>query len=1325
MIIFIEDNNLKNNRKAYGGEGLIFQIVSLLLCIMFFVSGVLHMTLTQSVKERESKTLATAIADEGTVLLRNNGMLPLKPEDNVVGMGTQTYDLNNQPDYDVCGSFPNSMILGGLGSGRVNTNEVVSYYEGLAFAAKMGKLQSYTAITSAEQASVANKAIYFISRLSSETADNHISSYYLTDKEKGEILALAEVLGSENIVVVLNAGGVMDTTWLIEQNVGSIICAYYGGEMAGSSLASILTGEVNPSGKTVDTWADSYDSYPCVAVGETQNNNVSSYTEDIYTGYRYFETFDPEYKTVNYEFGFGLSYTEFDISLEGVTEGEDGRVFVTVNVTNIGDVSGKEVVQVYIKAPSDIIDNPSKELVGFAKTSLLDVGESETLCIAFDVDDMADFDDLGRIAKDTWVLQAGGYEIFIGNSIRNAGERGAVYTLSIIENKSVSEKLTSIESLLLERLRGDGSYEILSEYGVTYTKVNGYGSTVIQAENFSSGDQNAILKSLYQGAIGNLCVVGKETSATVSYRMYVEKAGRYNIGFALSSSEDQADVVDIYVNGELCDITVNTERSYDFSSAMWHKCKYYSADGYYVDLPVGDVTLTFTLNTEKIHAFDFFTLYSNSVSPDAETILEAENAFSLSKFGHFPGGMATGRSTRSGTTYSFRINAEERGIYYISLNASNVTAASANVASVSVNGVAASEKISLKRTAYGGWGGLSYGSSYTFINNMADPLEYYMNDSNSDDYMFTATKDVQIELKEGENEIVITTLDTAITCIDSITIRPEKIGAKNTTPYDDNTAEFDIASNLSGKVLEMLITYEDVFVDKSLLSEFLSQLSVDDLIKLSYLEDSLDPNYQSNTGVLGGATKAYSIDEKYKIPVSNTADGPAGVRLRTVSATWFPCMTMLASTYNVELAEEFGEVVGTECLNGGVGMWLAPGVNIHRDPLGGRNFEYLSEDPLVSADIASAIVKGAQSKGVSVCVKHYFANNQETERYTVDAHLSARAIREIYIKAFERVIENSSPWAIMTSYNRVNGEYVACSAKYVDILREDWGYDGLIVGDWATAYDHLSSFKAGNNIKSWYFTTDIMVAAYRSGIITRAELESNAETVIRYLMKSNTSTQPIYEIKEDVTRLSPTMVSDYGTVTKIYVREAGRYLLTEGEPSDMSYTVDGNSYTVGTDVYFEIGYHEIGYSGAEKSTDLVLLKVDEVPPYEEIVYFGQINAEDGQNKDIKVSIGEHSVYTDKNGEYKITVPVTDEEHSSIVIQKEGYAPYERSLDDVVINVLGEADLGEDTYELISEAEAVTVQPKKYGWIWIMSALCIVGAGACAGGMILYLRKKKK
>ena len=1316
---------MRNKRRAYGGEGLIFQIISLLLCIMFFVSGVLQVTLTKSVKELESKTLATTIADEGTVLLKNNGMLPLKPEDTVVGMGTQTYDLNNEPDYDACGSFPNSMILGGLGSGRVNTNEVVSYYDGLAFAAKMGKLQSYTAITSAEQASAANKAIYFISRLSSETADNPISSYYLTDKEKSEILALSEVLGSENIAVVLNAGGVMDTTWLIEQNVGSIICAYYGGEMAGSSLASILTGEVNPSGKTVDTWAVSYDSYPCVSVGETQNNNISSYTEDIYTGYRYFETFDPEYKTVNYEFGFGLSYTEFDISLEGVTEGEDGRVFVNVNVTNIGKCSGKEVVQVYIKAPSDVIDNPSKELVGFAKTSLLGAGESETVCIAFDIDDMADFDDLGRIAKDTWVLQAGEYEIFVGNSVRNAGESGAVHTLAISEHKSVSEKQTSLESLLLERLRGDGSYETLNEYGATYTKIKGYGSTVIQAENFSSGDQNAILKSLYQGAIGDLCVAGKGTSATVSYDMYVEKAGRYNIGFALSSSEAQADVIEIYVNGELCDITVNTERSYDKSSAMWHKCKYYSADGYCVDLPAGDVTLTFTVNTEKIQAFDFFTLYSNSVSPDAETVIEAENAFSLSKYGHFPGGMATGRSTRSGNTYSFRINAEESGIYYISLKASNVTAASATAASVSVNGVVANEKISLKRTAYGGWGGLSYGSSYTFINNMADPLGYYMTDSNSDDYMFTSTKDIQIELKAGENEIVITTLDTAITCIDSITVRPVKIGAKNTAPYEDNTAEFDIKSNLGGAVLDTLITYDDVFVDNSLLPEFLSQLSVDDLIKLSYLEDAIDPNYQSTTGVLGGATKAYSIDEKYKIPVSNTADGPAGVRLKTISATWFPCMTMLASTYNVELAEEFGEVVGTECLNGGVNMWLAPGVNIHRDPLGGRNFEYLSEDPLVSADIASAIVKGAQSKGVSVCVKHYFANNQETERYTVDAHLSARAIREIYLKAFERVIEKSSPWAVMTSYNRVNGEYVACSAEYIDIMREDWGYDGLIVGDWATAYDHISSFKAGNNIKSWYYTTDIMVAAYRSGIITRAELENNAETVIRYLMKSNTGTQPLYEIKDDVTRLSPTMVSDHGTVTRIYVREAGRYLLTEGAPSDMIYKVDGEPYTVGADIYFETGYHEIGYHGAENSPELVLLKVDEVSPYEEIVYFGRISAEDGQNKDIKVSIGEYSAYTDKNGEYKITVPVTDEEYSSMVIQKEGYLAYERSLDDVVINVLGEANLGDDIYELIPEAETVTVPPKKYGWIWIMSAVLTVCAGACICGIVLYRRRKRK
>ena len=225
-------------------------------------------------------------------------------------------------------------------------------------------------------------------------------------------------------------------------------------------------------------------------------------------------------------------------------------------------------------------------------------------------------------------------------------------------------------------------------------------------------------------------------------------------------------------------------------------------------------------------------------------------------------------------------------------------------------------------------------------------------------------------------------------------------------------------------------------------------------------------------------------------------------------------------------------------------------------------------------------------------------------------------------------------------------------------------------------------------------------------------------------MKCNTDTQPLCEIKDDVTALFPTKVSADRGITRIYANNAGRYLLTEGKESDVIYTVDGNVYTESTDIYLERGFHHIGYIGAESPPELVLIKVDEVAPYSEIVFFGTINTENGQNKDIKVSVGEHSVYTDKNGDYEITVPATENGYGSIVFEKEGYRKYEKSLDGAVITLLGEADLGTDIYELIPETENIE-QPKNTGKILILIGLSLVGIALCIGTFIVIKKKKKR
>ena len=277
--------------------------------------------------------------------------------------------------------------------------------------------------------------------------------YYLTEEERAMVEQVCAAF--DKVAVVLNVGGVVDVSWFCEDDrISSALLAYQGGMEGGAAVAALLTGQDNPCGKLPDTFVRDLSYYPSTEHFHDSPHYVD-YTEDIYVGYRYFETLPGAAERVCYPFGYGLSYTNF--ALETVNAGaEDNRFRVSVRVTNTGNREGREVVQLYYAAPWGLLQKPKRCLAAFQKTKLLEPGESETVELTFAVSDMASFDDLGKIAPSAWVLEKGRYALYVGNSVRDAVELD--YAWEQAETKVLVRLSASMApSHLSKRLLGDGS----------------------------------------------------------------------------------------------------------------------------------------------------------------------------------------------------------------------------------------------------------------------------------------------------------------------------------------------------------------------------------------------------------------------------------------------------------------------------------------------------------------------------------------------------------------------------------------------------------------------------------------------------------------------------------------------------------------------------------------------------------------------------------------------------------------------------------------------------------------------------------------------------
>ena len=437
--------------------------------------------------------LSKEAAKEGMVLLKNRGdILPLKKGTRVALFGKAAFDY----------------VKGGGGSGDVTVAYIRNLYEGLKMQKDVvsifeplcdyyrkdverqyaqGSIPGMTIEPEVprelldEAKAYADTAVISICRFSGEGWDR--KSIVDTDNKnmgEGELdmavrsskifangdfclsaqeAAMVETVKKNfpRVVVVMNVGGMVDTSWFVREDaIGAVLMAWQGGMEGGLAAAELLAGKGNPSGKLSDTFAQTLEDYPSTGDFHESRDYVN-YTEDIYVGYRYFETVPGADQKVNYPFGFGLSYTTFQTDVLSAEE-KDGQVRIQVQITNTGSRDGKEVVQVYFEAPQGRLGKPKRQLIAFAKTRSLRPGESQRLYLSFEIRDMASYDDTGKVQKAAYVLEKGDYFFHVGTSVRDTVRLDYVYQ---VKGDTVTEQLESrlTPSELPRRMLSDGSYE--------------------------------------------------------------------------------------------------------------------------------------------------------------------------------------------------------------------------------------------------------------------------------------------------------------------------------------------------------------------------------------------------------------------------------------------------------------------------------------------------------------------------------------------------------------------------------------------------------------------------------------------------------------------------------------------------------------------------------------------------------------------------------------------------------------------------------------------------------------------------------------------------
>ncbi len=500
--------------------------------------------------ENEMKQNAMQAAEEGIVMVKNeNSALPLRPTDKVAVIGAAQVWKDRDSTF--------GYHFGGIGSGAMWGAPEKSPLEAIKDEAKAGKFTLYQPFVDGYESNAqrfkpdyaaakkdgVNKAVVFLTRYNGEQNNNNnqqgdmqptgsYQGWYLTRAEQ-EMLQEAKK-NFEHVIVVINSGNIVDTDW-IKNGIGgkqvadAALFSWYGGTYGATPLANILSGDATPSGKLADTAAN-LDKYP--STEDMKNAQYAAYTEDVFVGYRYFETFNVP---VNYEFGFGLSYTNFEMSNLKMTN-NDTHITVKVTVKNTGNYAGKEVVQAYFSAPqkgtgSAKLAKPAKELAGYAKTDLLKPGESQEVTVKFPISELASYDDTGVTGKKAaWVMEAGDYKILVGNSVKNVKQAGVYKQGSLKVVEQLTTKLTP--QALDKRMTWNGSGSVAYENLTTGTV-----QAPVLPTDTSKGQQNYGSLVTYSDV-----AAGKKTVAELVSQMTIEELASFTVATKVGNGAQHSGV---------------------------------------------------------------------------------------------------------------------------------------------------------------------------------------------------------------------------------------------------------------------------------------------------------------------------------------------------------------------------------------------------------------------------------------------------------------------------------------------------------------------------------------------------------------------------------------------------------------------------------------------------------------------------------------------------------------------------------------------------------------------------------------------------------------